>query len=68
MSNTTHDKAGGKPSFGTWLKHELRHGLILFLYLWALLGLFVLNEDLVHRAAGKRGRSPRDQPHGGKDP
>jgi hypothetical protein len=52
MSNTTHDKAGGKPSFGEWLKHELRHGLVLFLYLWALLGLFVLNEDLVHRAAG----------------
>ena len=51
MSNTTHDQAGGKPSFGAWLKHELRHGLVLFLYLWALLGLFVLNEDLAHRAA-----------------
>lgn len=34
------------------LTHEFQRFLILFLYLWALLGLFVLNEDLIERSAG----------------
>jgi len=31
---------------------EAEHGLILFLYLWALFGLFVLNEVVVSRDGG----------------
>lgn len=34
------------------LTKVLRRFLILFLYLWVLLGLFVLNEDLVDRSRG----------------
>lgn len=32
--------------------HEMQHYLILFLYLWALFGLFVLDESLVERSHG----------------
>lgn len=32
---------------------EVRHFLTLFLYLWVLLGLFVLNENIVRRQAGE---------------
>lgn len=32
--------------------HEMRQFAIMFLYLWALFGLFVLNESLVDRAHG----------------
>lgn len=41
-----------RQSWKQWLKDELRLGLILFLYLWALLGLFVLNESVVNREHG----------------
>jgi len=39
-------------SLRTRITHEFQRFLILFLYLWALLGLFVLNEDLIERSAG----------------
>lgn len=35
-----------------WWKRELQRGLVLFLYLWTLLALFVLNEDLATRKLG----------------
>jgi hypothetical protein len=44
--------AAQHPSLPDRLKHEAQRGLILFLYLWALLGLFVLNEDVVNRESG----------------
>lgn len=40
------------PPLGRRLKHEAERGLILFLYLWVLLGLFVLNETVVSREHG----------------
>ncbi len=48
---STHERSG-KSDRAAWFKRELRLGLVLFLYLWALLGLFVLNEDLVNRQKG----------------
>ncbi len=34
------------------LREEVRHFLILFLYLWILFGLFVLNQQIVHMQEG----------------
>ncbi|MFO1144790.1 MAG: hypothetical protein U1E59_20915 [Amaricoccus sp.] len=42
----------GRRSFMDRVVAALRHGLVLFLYLWALFGLFVLNEQLVSREHG----------------
>lgn len=39
-------------SIRTWLTHELKRFLILFVNLWILLSLFVLNQALIERAAG----------------
>lgn len=39
-------------SLRTRITQEFQRFLVLFLYLWALLGLFVLNEDLIERSAG----------------
>jgi hypothetical protein len=39
-------------SVKTRLTQELKRFLILFVYLWVLLGLFVLNQDLIERSAG----------------
>lgn len=43
----------GSPGRWAAIKREAGHGLVLFLYLWALLGLFVLNEDIATRKAGE---------------
>jgi hypothetical protein len=44
----------GKPSLGARAAEELRRFIVLFLYLWVILGLFVLNEHVV---LGQRGVS-----------
>ena len=50
------DHSSGKRSASRmeWLKKELQRGLILFLYLFTLLFLFVLNEDIATRQMGER--------------
>lgn len=40
------------PTLRARLVHEMRRYLILFLYLWALFGLFVLDESIVERSRG----------------
>src|SRR4051794_9604292 len=41
-----------KPTLRERATREMRRYLILFLYLWALFGLFVLNESVVDRSHG----------------
>ncbi|MBN9434551.1 MAG: hypothetical protein J0I45_19140 [Bosea sp.] len=48
-----HSAADKSMSRADWLKKELRLGLILFLYLFTLLFLFVLNEDIAKREMGE---------------
>jgi hypothetical protein len=43
---------GGKTTWSRWWIEELKRGLVLFLYLWTLLALFVLNEDVANRQTG----------------
>ena len=38
--------------FGEWALEEVRRFLVLFFYLWVLLGLFVLNQTIVSREQG----------------
>jgi len=45
----TAEAGGGRAA---WWKRELQRGLVLFFYLWILLALFVLNEDLASRKLG----------------
>ena len=54
MADTFRQPAPPPPrhSMTTRLTQELKRFLILFVYLWVLLGLFVLNQDLIERAAG----------------
>lgn len=54
MSDPTGQPNAAPParSLRTRITHEFQRFLILFLYLWALLGLFVLNQDLIERSAG----------------
>lgn len=40
------------PTIRARILHEMRRYLILFLYLWALFGLFVLDESIVERSHG----------------
>lgn len=49
MSEAEQGRTSGR---ATWWKHELKRRLVLFLYLWTLLALFVLNEDVANRQAG----------------
>lgn len=41
-----------KPTLRARVAREMRHYVVLFLYLWALFGLFVLNESVVERSHG----------------
>lgn len=51
-------KASSSPTDDRWrkarerLRHEVRRFVLMFLYLWVLLLLFVLNEDIVFRQQG----------------
>jgi hypothetical protein len=47
----------GHRSLRTHLVATLREGLMMFVYLWAVFGLFGLNEDVVDRSAGMRSSS-----------
>ncbi len=44
--------ATARPSLRQRAAHEMRQFVIIFLYLWALFGLFVLNETIVARSHG----------------
>lgn len=44
--------ATARPTLRQRAAHEMRQFVIIFLYLWALFGLFVLNETIVDRTHG----------------
>lgn len=52
VSNTVGRSANKTQAVTTWAVKEVRRFLVLFLYLWILFGLFVLNEAIVYRQQG----------------